>query len=100
MGGSASSTGSKGRGSRGTTRSKSGRERDRRAAIRALDKAARDNRANQLNPNNPEYKGPSDDTSLMTSSDVQRIQSHSDITESNQDFKSRAMSAAARNEKK
>ena len=98
MGGSASSTGSKGRGSRGSTRSKSGRERDRRAAIRALDKAARDNRANQLNRNNPEYKGTTSTSTHMTSSDAQRIQSHADRTETNQEFKSRAMRAAAKNE--
>jgi len=36
----------------------------------------------------------------MTSEAARRIQSHADRTGRNQDFKSRAMSAAARNEKK
>ncbi len=34
----------------------------------------------------------------MTSDDAQRIQSHADQTDTNQDFKSRAQSAADRND--
>jgi hypothetical protein len=52
------------------------REEDRRNAIRALDRASR-----------------------MTIEDASRIQSRADKTGANQDFKSRAMSAAARNER-
>lgn len=35
----------------------------------------------------------------MTAQDAARIQSHADATGTNQDFKSRAQSAAAKNEK-
>lgn len=40
------------------------------------------------------------DLEKMTAADARRIQSHADRTGTNQDFKRRAMRAAARNKKK
>ncbi len=85
-------------------------------------KASRDNRSRQLNPKDPTYwesrsgresnssggkgvsgktvSGPSVDwKEWMTQEAAGRIQSHADKTGRNQDFKSRAQSAADKNEK-
>ncbi|MGA2682008.1 MAG: hypothetical protein ABSF44_09445 [Candidatus Bathyarchaeia archaeon] len=104
MGGSGHDHGGRGENRSGfQTRS---REHDRREALRALDKATRDNRANQLNPTHSAYhlSGLSNEqfgsASKMTIEDARRIQSSSDREDKNEDFKSRAMSAAAKNENK
>ncbi len=69
--------GSKSSGQRGSKESKSSKLAvDRVNAIRALDKAGK-----------------------MTKEAAQRVQSHADRTRTNQDFKSRAMSAASGNER-
>lgn len=94
-----------------------GKPRDNQGARENLTKHARDNRANQLNPTHPAYwaargrdmpshntqpTGPAQDGSgswrqRMTAVDAARIQSHADRTDSNQEFKARAQSAAAKN---
>ena len=72
MGHSASDQGSRGKGSRGEKSKDSKREQDRRASVRAFGR--------------------------MTKEDASRIQSAADKEGKNQDFKSRAMSAASKNE--
>ena len=71
-----------------------------------MSKAARDNRANQLNPQHPAYSQSRESTVSpvttsptpvkMTVEDAKRIQSAADSTGTNQGFKSRAMAAAAK----
>ena len=78
---------------------------------RDLDKASRDNRSRQLNPEDSTYRSSrSNDRSSgsqgsggnwqekMSRLAASRIQAHSDKTGRNQDFKSRAQSAAEKNE--
>jgi len=94
-----------------------GKSRGSQGAREHLTKHARDNYANQLNPTHPAYwasRGrdmPSRDTQpaesaqggsgswrqRMTAADAARIQSHADRTDTNQEFKARAQSAAAKN---
>jgi len=94
-----------------------GRSRSHQGARENLTKHARDNRANQLNPTHPAYwaaRGhdmPSNESQStasaqdgsgswrqrMTAVDAARIQSHADSTDTNQEFKARAQSAAAKN---
>ena len=68
---------------------------------KGMSKAARDNRANQLNPQHSAYsqsRSSSGAPVKMTVEDAQRIQSAADKLGTNQGFKSRVMSAAATNE--
>lgn len=83
-----------------------------------MSKAARDNRANQLNPNSSAYRSSRSSPSTkdhtntpasnqgrgswrtrMDARSASRIQSHADKSGKNQDFKSRAQAAADKNEK-
>lgn len=68
-------------------------------------KSGDDNRSNQMNPNNPAHSssGRSSGSSgrwsqRMDAKSASRIQSHADKTDTNQDFKARAQSAAEKNE--
>ena len=92
------------------SRRESERSKDSRrinSSRRTLSKAERDHRSRQLNPKdrlhhlsrgtipvNKDWK------SLMDIVSASRIQSHADKTKRNQDFKSRAQSAADRNKHK
>jgi len=64
-------------------------------------KSAGDNRSNQMNPNNPasnqESSGSGRWSERMDERSASRIQAHADKTGTNQDFKSRAQSAADKN---
>ena len=103
MGGSASDRGSTARGGKGDRRAAEKREQDRKAAIRALDKAALDNRSRQLNPsdvtNQPAQDSPTSGSvksdGRITSEDAARIQSNADRTGKNDGFKERAQRAAS-----
>jgi len=94
-----------------------GRSRGHQGARENLTRHARDNRANQLNPTHPAYWAArghdmsSHDAQLaesaqsgsgswqqrMTAVDAARIQSRADRTDTNQEFKARAQSAATKN---
>lgn len=90
---------------RGSERSDSSRKGN--SSRRELTKAELDNRSRQLNPQDRVYSLTSvitnpqnsdkDWKTLMDEVAASRIQSHADKTGRNQDFKSRAQSAAAKN---
>ena len=68
-------------------------------------KSGNDNRSNQLNPNNPAHDSSSQSSGSsgrwnqrMDAKSASRIQARADKTGTNQDFKSRAQSAAEKNE--
>jgi hypothetical protein len=94
-----------------------------RGNSRRHSKSQRDQRANQMNPNNPAHKSGTDNRSNQMNSNnpahdssrqasgstgrwsqrmdeksASRIQAHADKTGTNQDFKARAQSAAEKNE--
>ena len=67
-------------------------------------KSAGDSRSNQMNPNNPAHTASNRESSgsgrwseRMDERSASRIQAHADKTGTNQDFKSRAQSAADKN---
>ena len=103
--GSGSGGNSRGRGnSRRHSRSQRNHRANQKNPNNAANKSARDNRANQMNPNNSAHSSSRSSGSSgswrrrMDSDSASRIQSHADKTGRNQDFKSRAQSAAERNE--
>jgi len=68
-------------------------------------KSGTDNRSNQMNPNNPAHDSSRQSSrssgrwsQRMDAKSASRIQAHADKTDSNQDFKARAQSAAEKNE--
>jgi len=97
--------------SRGDGGGNAGRNHNNGPRTHRMSKADRDNRSNQLNPNNEAYRssrsggsaskgsGMDDARAWMDQEAARRIQSHADETGRNQDFKGRAQSAADRNEK-
>ena len=98
--------------SRGDGQGHAGRGGQKGNRTARLDKAGRDNRSRQLNPNDPTYHasrasgsgrgaggGRSDSPrAWMDREAASRIQSHADKTGRNQDFKERAQSATDRND--
>ena len=98
--------------SRGDGQGNAGRGHGNRSRTHRLDKAARDNRSRQLNPNDPTYHasrasgsgrgagggGGESPRAWMDREAASRIQSHADKSGRNQDFKERAQSAADRND--
>jgi len=98
--------------SRGDGEGQAGRGGQKGNRTARLDKAARDNRSRQLNPNDPTYhasrasgngrgsdKGAGDSPRVwMDREAASRIQSHADKSGRNQGFKERAQSAADRND--
>ena len=68
-------------------------------------KSGNDNRSNQMNPNNPVHDSSRQSSTSsgrwsqrMDAKSASRIQTHADKTDTNQDFKARAQSAAENNE--
>ena len=68
-------------------------------------KSGIDNRSNQMNPNNPVHDSSRQSSTSsgrwgqrMDAKSASRIQAHADKTDINQDFKARAQSAAEKNE--
>ena len=68
-------------------------------------KSGTDNRSNQMNPNNSAHDSSRQASSSsgrwrqrMDAKSASRIQTHADKTDTNQDFKARAQSAAEKNE--
>ena len=98
--------------SRGDGQGHAGRGGQKGNRTARLDKAGRDNRSRQLNPNDPTYhasrasgsgrgsggRGGDSPRAWMDREAASRIQSHADKTGRNQDFKQRAQSAADRND--
>ena len=90
---------SRGSGKGGATRGKGNSRRN------SLSKSQKDNRSNQMNPNNSAHDSsrqaagsPGRWRQRMDSKSASRIQAHADKTDMNQDFKARAQSAAEKNE--
>lgn len=98
--------------SRGDGQGHAGRGGQKGSRTARLDKAGRDNRSRQLNPNDPTYHasrasgsgqgtgggGGDSPRAWMDREAASRIQSHADKSGRNQDFKNRAQSAADRND--
>lgn len=98
--------------SRGDGQGHAGRGGQKGNRTARLDKAGRDNRSRQLNPNDPTYhasrasgsgrgsggRGGDSPRAWMDREAASRIQSHADKTGRNKDFKERAQSAADRND--
>jgi hypothetical protein len=87
---------------------RSGNSRKRASSKRSLSQAERDHRSRQLNPQDRLFQlsrgmdnvknHENDWKTLMDQVAASRIQSHSDRTGRNQDFKERAQSSADKNE--
>ena len=90
--------------SRGHDEGKQGHQKGSRTG-RQLNKSSKDNRSRQLNPKDEKFSQAGNDSNSskadwrtkISAVDSQRIPSHADKTQTNQDFKQRAQRASKRN---
>ena len=104
-GGSSRGKGNSRRHSRTSKSQKDQRSNSLNPNNRAHNKSGNDHRSNQMNPNNPAHDSSRQSSGSsgrwsqrMDAKGASRIQAHADKTDTNQDFKARAQSAAEKNE--